>query len=348
MDGESTELAEFVVGLAHGFYDASGTHIFRALRSSFLDLPAGTRLVEVDNEGGPLLPEHLAGIDAFVMLGGRVNEASLVGHDRLAVIARWGVGYDTVDIDACARSGVVVANAPEGVKKAMAHTAIGFVLSLAHQIPAQDRAMRNGNDWSTRTQHIGPGLVGKTLGVVGLGNIGRQIVSIAKVLDCEVIGYDPYAPANSVDIERVELDDLMRRSDYIILQCALTPESRGLISRERLAMMKPTAFLINTARGPVVDEPALIDALRTGAIAGAALDVFETEPLPNDSPLLTMDNVILTPHSAGWTDYFAQATADSVSGAIRAVHGGELPVNTVNRAQLEASGLNPRYLRYRA
>lgn len=340
-------MGEFTVGLAHGFYDAKGDHIFRALRTSFLDLPPGARLVEVDNKGGPLLPEHLADIDAFVMLGGRVNEASLAGHDRLAVIARWGVGYDTVDIDACARAGVVVANAPEGVKKAMAHTAIGFVLALAHRIPDQDRAMRNGNDWSTRTQHIGPGLVGKTLGVVGLGNIGRQIVSIAKVLDCDLIGFDPYAPADAVDIERVELDDLMRRSDFIIVQCALTPESRGMISRERLAMMKPTAYLVNTARGPVIDEAALIAALQSGAIAGAALDVFEVEPLPNDSPLLGMDNVILTPHSAGWTDYFAQATAASVSGAINATYRGELPVNTVNRTQLAESGVTPRYLRYR-
>ena len=113
-------------------------------------------------------------------------------------------------------------------------------------------------------------------------------------------------------------------------------------------MMKPTAYLINTARGPVVDESALIEALQIGAIAGAALDVFEIEPLPNESPLLTMDNVILTPHSAGWTDYFAQATADSVSSAIKSVSKGVLPANTVNRIQLDESGVRPRYLRYGA
>jgi D-3-phosphoglycerate dehydrogenase len=146
-------------------------------------------------------------------------------------------------------------------------------------------------------------------------------------------------------VELVELNELMSRSDFIIIQCALTADTRGMISRERLAMMKPTAYLINTARGPVVDEGALIDALRTRAIAGAALDVFEREPILPDNPLLAMENVILTPHSAGWTHDFALTTARSVSASIRAVMEGTLPVNAVNRRDLEACGSSPRYLR---
>ena len=168
------------------------------------------------------------------MSGGAIDTTSLEGNDRLALISRWGVGYDTVNLGDCASRGVVVTNAPEGVKRSMAQTAIGFVLALAHRTFDQDRALRNGLDWSTKHRYIGTGLVGKTLGVVGLGNIGREIVRIASVLDCTVIGYDPYADVTSLPVEQVDLDDLMQRSDFIIIQCALTADTRGMISRDRL------------------------------------------------------------------------------------------------------------------
>jgi phosphoglycerate dehydrogenase-like enzyme len=318
------------------------------LRESFLSVPESVALATVPHAGKEYSPALLKGIDALLMGGGQMTAASLDGVDRLAVVCRFGVGYDTVDLDACAEAGVVVANAPEGVRKAMAHTAIGFVLTLAHRLFDQDRALRGGGDWASKHEFCGYGLVGKTLGVIGLGNIGREIVRIATVLDCEVLGYDPYAPVFDSDVERVELDDLMRRSDYIVVQCALTPETRGLIGGDRLALMKPSAYLINTARGPVVDEDALIETLRNGRIAGAALDVFAQEPTPRDNPLLTFDNVIVTPHSAGWTDFYAEATAASISATISSVASGELPINTVNRHQLIESGTEPRYLRYRA
>ena len=341
-------MGEFVVGVAADFYEADGRAKFRALKESFLDLPESVTVVTVPNAGKEYVPALLGGIDALLMGGGQMTAASLNGVDRLAVICRFGVGYDTVDLDACANAGVVVANAPEGVRKAMAHTAIGFVLTLAHRLFDQDRALRGGGDWAVKHEFGGYGLVGKTLGVIGLGNIGREIVRIASVLDCTILGYDPYAPAVDGNVELVELDDLMRQSDYIIIQCALTPETRGLIGRERLAMMKPSAYLVNTARGPVVDEEALIETLQSRRIAGAALDVFAQEPTPQDNPLFQLDNVIVTPHSAGWTDYYAQTTAASVSATIASVTEGELPLNTVNRRQLVESGTEPRYLRYRA
>ena len=341
-------MGEFVVGIAADFYDADGRAKFRALKESFLSLPESVTLQTVPQADKEYSPALLEGIDALLMGGGRMTAASLEGVDRLAAVCRFGVGYDTVDLEACADAGVVVANAPEGVRKAMAHTAIGFVLTLAHRLFDQDRALRGGGDWGLKHEFGGYGLVGKTLGVIGIGNIGREIVRIASVLDCEVLGYDPYAPALDGHVELVELDDLMRRSDYIIIQCALTPETRGLIGRERLAMMKPTAYLVNTARGPIVDEAALIETLQAGRIAGAALDVFDQEPTPHDNPLLKLDNVIVTPHSAGWTDYYAQTTAASVSETVRSIAAGELPLNTVNRRQLVESGTEPRYLRYRA
>ena len=341
-------MGKFVVGISSDFYDAEGVMKLPALRTAFLDLPDDVDVINVECAGGPYPPAAIRGVDALVMSGGACNASSLLDNDRIVGVCRWGVGYDTVNLDDCAAAGVVVTNAPEGVRRSMAHSAIAFVLTLAHRIFDQDRAMRTGNEWALKHLYVGTGLIGKTLGVVGLGNIGREIVRVASVFDCEVIGFDPYADLEVPGVTRVDLDDLMARSDFIILQCALTDETRGMISRERLAMMKPTAYLVNTARGPIVDELALIEALRDRQIAGAALDVFAREPIEKDNPLLSLDNVILTPHSVGWTDDFARQTAQSISASIRSLMQGELPRNTVNRRQLEAAGVQPRYLRYRS
>ncbi len=339
-------MGSFVVGVTDTFYNEDGEPNLSALRGNFLGLPDDVEVVKVpQGNTGNCEPDSLRGIDAFVMGGGKFDTYSLSGNDRLLGVFRWGVGYDTVNLEDCAAAGVVAVNAPEGVRKAMAHTAIALVLALAHQIPAQDRFTRSGETWANKAKYLGPGLVGKTLGVVGLGNIGQEIVRIASALDCTILGYDPYAKLDNPNIRRVEIDQLMRESDFIIVQCALTPETTKLISAERLAMMKPTAYLVNTARGPVVDEAALIAALQNGTIAGAGLDVFEKEPIQPDNPLLTMDNVILAPHSLGWTDYFALTTAKSVADSIMAVYIGELPANTVNRRQLESSGVLPRFNR---
>ena len=337
-------MGTFVVGVASDFYDENGLNKLRELQSDFLDLPLDTEVVNVSMESASVVPaEALRGIDAYVMLGSRFDESSLAGNDRLLAVCRWGVGYDTVDLEDCAHAGVVVTNAPEGVKKAMAQTAIAFVLALAHRIYDQDRAMRRGESWTTKHQFIGSGLVGKTLGVVGLGNIGQEIVRIASALDCRVLGYDPYVTLDSSTLIRVDLAQLMRESDYVVIQCALTDETRGMINAELIDSMKPSAYLVNTARGPIVDEAALIDALENKRIAGAALDVFAQEPIAPDNPLLQLENVVLTPHAAGWTDYFARTTAQSVSTSIRALMAGEMPVNTVNRRQLDEAGVQPRF-----
>jgi phosphoglycerate dehydrogenase-like enzyme len=335
---QRSHMNTFVVGVGSDFYDAEGAYRLPSLRTYFLELPDDVEIVTVPVPGGPISPRATAGIDALVMSGGSFGAASLADDNRIALVCRWGVGYDTVNLAECAANGVVVTNAPEGVRRSMAHTAIAFVLMLAHRIVDQDRAIRNGNTWATKHQFIGTGLVGKTLGVIGLGNIGREILRVASVFDCDVIGFDPYADAEKCGpVTLVELDELMARSDFIIVQCALTPETRGMISRERLALMKPTAYLVNTARGQIVDEEALIDALTTRQIAGAALDVFAKEPMDDDNP-----------HSAGWTDDFARQTAMSISRSIRSIMDGELPDNCVNRRELAESGVEPRFLRGRS
>ena len=342
-------MAKFTVGVGADFYDELGSFKLASLREAFLDLPENAELVTVpiQSRAGVCAADSLAGLDAIVMSGGAIDKSSIDGNDRLSLVCRWGVGYDSVNLADCAERGVVVTNAPEGVKRSMAHSAMAFVLALAHRIIDQDRAMRSGNTWATKHEFVGTGLVGKTLGVIGLGNIGSEILKVASVFGCEVIGHDPYADLSVAPVTRVELDDLMKRSDFIIIQCALTPETRGMINRERIAMMRPTAYLVNTARGPIVDEEALCEALTQHKIAGAALDVFAKEPIDDDNPLLKLDNVILTPHAVGWTHDFARKTAESVSDSIRSVMNGELPRNTVNKRELEAAGVQPRYVRHR-
>jgi phosphoglycerate dehydrogenase-like enzyme len=267
----------------------------------------------IDVPSPTLTAEQLAGFDALLMMGGRgITAASLAGT-ALRHIARFGAGYDAIDIDACTAAGVVVTNTPDAVRVPMAHAALTQILALAHALVAKDQLVRAGG-WERR---LGRGLQNATVGVVGVGNVGGEVLRLLRALGVDVVGYDRTTP----------IDD---RADYLVVTVPGGPANRHLINADVLAGMKPGAFLINLARGSVVDEAALVTALRSGHLRGAALDVFEHEPLPRDSPLLTMDNVVLTPHSLCWTDGFAHAVADSAITAILDVAAGRTPRHAVN------------------
>ena len=234
----------------------------------------------------------LCGDDRFTA---RVLEASL---PRLKVIVKWGTGVDSIDREAARRLGIPVYNTPGAFTEPVADTVLGFILAFARRIPQLDADMKAGR-WE---KQVSRALNELTLGVVGVGNIGKAVLRRARAFGMALLGNDirPIDPVfiEEVGVEMVPLEDLLRRADFVSLNCDLNPTSYHLINRERLALMKPTAVLINTARGPVVDEPALIEALEQGRLAGAALDVFEEEPLPEDSPLRRMGNVLLSPHNA--------------------------------------------------
>ena len=208
---------------------------------------------------------------------------------RLKVISKWGTGIDSIDRQAAARLGIQVRNTPNAFTLPVADTVLGYMLAFARRHPWMDRAMKSG-----RWEKIpGRSLSECTLGVVGVGTIGKAVIRRARAFGMTILGNDiieidhVFLAENGV--EMTSLDDLLSRSDFVSLNCDLNPTSHHLMNSRTLAMMKPTAVLINTARGPIVDEPALIDALQTGRIAGAALDVYESEPLPANSPLLKMD-----------------------------------------------------------
>jgi phosphoglycerate dehydrogenase-like enzyme len=275
-----------------------------------------------------LTPGQLAGYDALLMMGDRgITADSLIGT-TMRHIARFGAGYDAIDIDACAAAGVLVTNTPDAVRVPMAHAALAQILALAHVLVPKNQLVRAGR-WDQRTRWQGRGLQNALVGVVGLGNVGTEIVRLLRALDVEVAGYNR-SDRSDLGIPLMPLGELAAISDYLVVTVSANPGTRGLISADVIGAMRPDAYLINLSRGSVVDEPALIDALREQRLRGAALDVFAHEPLEPENPLLAMDNVVLTPHSLCWTDGFAQAVADSAIGAIIDVAEGRTPRHAVN------------------
>jgi len=244
------------------------------------------------------LSKRIAGYDAVVVRSAtRVTKEVIDAGKQLKVIARAGAGVDNIDVEAAEAKGIKVISSPEATTVAVAELTLGLMLSLARQIPHADASMKQGK-WE-KAGLLGSELRGKTLGIIGTGRIGRAVGYKAKAFLMGLLAHD-IAPseefAERTGCKYVDLNTLLRESDFVTLHVVLTPKTRHMIGERELKLMKPTAFLINASRGEVVDEGALIEALKEGRIAGAALDVYEREPLPADSPLLKLKNVILLPH----------------------------------------------------
>ena len=260
-------------------------------------------------------PAALYGFDALVANRERTRftRELLVQLPDVRIIAQTGGHAYHVDLAAAQQQGIVIAKAAGGFSTGAAELAIGLAIALMRQIPAADAAVKLGA-WPAT---LGRELHGKTMGIVGFGHIGRHVAKIANAFGMSILVTSPRLDdesAKSAGVQARALDDLLRDSDVVSVHAALTPQTRGLIDVRRLGLMKPTAYLVNTARGPIIDEAALIEALAQRRIAGAALDVFDTEPMPAGHPLTRLPNVILTPH-LGWpTDHryaqFADAAAD--------------------------------------
>ncbi|APX33588.1 hypothetical protein BH708_13675 [Brachybacterium sp. P6-10-X1] len=287
----------------------------------------------VGESGRDLRGEELEGFDALLLLSGTpFGRAQLEGVTTLRHVARFGAGFDSVDLAACDERGITVTNAPTGLRVPMAHTALTFLFALAHSLLPKDRLVREAA-WDRKATHRGPGLATATIGMIGLGGIGQETVRQLRALNLDVIAWNrsprPEFCAEA-GIEQVEFDAVIARSDFLVVTVAATAGTRHLIGAEQLAAMKDSAFLINIARGAVVDEPALVAALQDGTIAGAGLDVFEVEPLPADSPLIALENVVLSPHALCWTKDFAEATGAEVLDEVIAVANGDGPRHVVN------------------
>jgi D-3-phosphoglycerate dehydrogenase len=285
-----------------------------------LSATPGIEVLAVAGKPREELQRALAGAHALVVRSEtRVTADLMAQAPVLRVIARAGTGVDTIDVHAATRRGIAVMNAPGANTVSAAEHAMGLMLSLARHIPWAADAMRRG-EWD-RKRFEGTELRGKTLGVVGLGRIGGHVAQLARVFGMSVVGHDPFVPterAGELGVRLLPLDQLLRTADVVTLHLALTEQTQHVINAERLRLMKPTALLINTARGELVDEEALADAIRAGRLAGAAIDVFAVEPLPADSPLRDLDRVILTPHLAASTAEAQERVAVEICTAVRA------------------------------
>ena len=244
-----------------------------------------------------LLP-LMTDIDGVICGDDRFTARVLKAAPRLKVISKWGTGIDSIDAEAAQRMGIRVCNTPGAFTDPVADTVMGYILTFARQLSWLDRDMRSGQ-WQKRD---GVSLRECVLGVVGVGDVGKAVIQRAVSFGMEILGNDivdiPVCFMQATGLKVVALPELLAHADYVSLNCTLNPTSHHLIGEQELALMKKTAFLINTCRGPVVDEPALADALINGKIAGAALDVFEEEPLPLNSPLRSLENCLLAPHNA--------------------------------------------------
>jgi D-3-phosphoglycerate dehydrogenase len=300
----------------------------------------------------------------------RITEAVLLCAPDLRVVSRTGVGVDNVDVDACTRHGVIVCFLPGINAYAVAEHTVALMLALLKQLPLMDRVMRAGartdagtvrtdarrdagavrvsetigaagaaaEGWNIRSRNIPQDAYGKTLGILGLGRVGREVAARAAAFGMEIIGYDPYV-RESEGVAWMEPDEVIAKADVLTLHLPETDETRGFMDAGRISRMKPTSFLINTSRGGVVDQDALTDALRNRRISGAALDVFRDEPPgPGDAQLLALDNVILTPHVAALTEQCGTTMMREAVRQLLTVLDGGVPPNVFNAEALKAAG----------
>ena len=342
-------MTAFRVALSADFRKPDGSPSFPEFDLSPLDDHSDIDLFYLEPEP-EISAAQLADVDALILLTPRVGAGSLTRNGRLAVVARFGVGYDNVDLAACSDHDVAVVITPDGVRRPVAVSILTFIFALSGKLFVKDRLARRGPaGWAEKTVHNGVGLVGLTLGSVGVGNIGAEMFRLARPLDMRFIAHDPYidpALAAELGVTLTNLDTVFRESDFVCVNCPLSDETHHLVDAERLAQMKPTAFLINTARGPIVDQAALTDALREDRIAGAGIDVFEREPPDAEDPLLTLDNAIVTPHALCWTDQLFAGSGAADVRAVMAVMEGRVPDGIVNRDVVGRPGWTERLAGY--
>ncbi len=314
-------------------FGAPDTEVEEAeLRQSGLDI----QLLRLNTRVPEEIVQHAVDADALMVGYAQIRRPVIERLERCRVISRYGIGVDMVDLQAATERGILVCNVPDFcIEEVSTHT-IAFLLSLNRHILSHDRHVRS-RKWSPFPGGPPTRLPGQVLGVVGLGNIGQAVARKAQCLGLRVLAYDPYiAPdkPQQLGVESVGFEDLLRQSDYVSLHCPLTQETHHLIGKSRLELMKPSAFLINMARGPVVDQPALYQALVKGTIAGAALDVFEQEPPQPDDPLFQLENVIFTPHASSWSrESERQVRQDTARNVVTVLHG-KVPRSVVNRKGL--------------
>ena len=343
-------VSPFRVALTADFYDAEGRTKYRDVGLGVL--AGNSRMVhERFAEHRPVIGrDQLQGIHGVIVLTPRVTVDSLSDSRDLLAIGRFGVGFDSVDVAACTAADVLLFITAGAVDRPVAEATVGWMLALTHHFRMKDRLVREGR-WDERSQYMGCELRERTLGVIGFGGIGRSLVRLLAGFGMSrPLVFDPFTPPQVVaehGATAVSLDELLAQADFVSLHCPLNEHTRNLIGERELALMKPTSWLINTARGGIVNESALMAALSSGQLAGAALDCFDAEPLTAPSPFARFDNVLLAPHCIAWTDELFRDIGRAACQGMLDLAAGARPRGIVNPEVLERPGFLAKWERLR-
>ena len=328
-----TPINSFRVALTADFYDANGHSKFEDLGLSIFDGHEHIEVTRFSEHRPEIAPTQLAAVAGAMVLTPRVTAESLSSSDGLLAIGRFGVGYDSVDVDACTERNVLAMITSGAVDRPVAEATVGWMIALTHHMLMKDRLVRTGQ-WDERTNYMGCELRNRTLGIIGLGGIGRKLVSLLQGFGMQQpIAFDPFVSESVLDetgARSVSLDELLATADFVSIHCPLNRHTRGLIGASQIEKMKPDAYLLNTARGGIVDEPALYDALKSKRIAGAALDCFDVEPVTKPHRFGELDNVILAPHSIAWTAELFRDIGRTACQSMLDLSQGKRPTGVLN------------------
>ena len=325
---------QFSIGITSDFYTEAKGKFEDIVQAKFGALPDLTVEPLPERPGNVAHLEDIDRHDAIFALATKFTSASVAGAKRLALISRWGVGYDMIDVPAITEAAIALAITPGAVRRPVAEAILALLFALTTNLVGQDKIVRQGK-WRGQLPALGRNLKGRTLGSLGCGNIAGELFRMSCSLGFgRMIAHDPFltpGQAMLLGVELVTLEALFEQSDFLSINIPLSGATRGLVGRPLLSRMKPTAYLINTARGPIVNEAELAEVLEQRIIAGAGLDVFEEEPLPASSKLRELDNVILAPHGLAWTEELARDNSMEACDNILALVTGHPPGPVVNR-----------------
>ena len=333
---------KFTIGMTADFLDAQGNFPARDMGTGMLDATGGQVAFKMLAEDrGELGPDQLRELDGVIVGAPKVSAASLAGAERLKIVARFGVGFDNVDIPACTAADVALTITAGAVSTPVAEGVVCLMLSVTHQLLNKDRLVRFGQ-WGEKGRYTGSEIRDRIPGIVGLGRIGRRTLELLSGFGMKpAIATDPNvdeATMAALGVKKVDLPTLLRTADFVIVTCSLNETSRGMIGAEQLALMKPDAYLFNTARGPIVQQEPLAEVLRERRIAGAGLDVFEVEPADTSLPFVELDNVVLTPHAICLTHEAYRDMGRMAFNSILDVFRGTMPEGILNEEVWERPG----------
>jgi phosphoglycerate dehydrogenase-like enzyme len=340
---------KFIVLLTADFYDSAGAPKYRDIGLSVLAGSPGLEQRVFKEHRKQIGPDQLEDAQGVIVLTPAVTAETVSRAEHLLVVARFGVGYDSVDVKACTAADVLLTITVGAVDRPVGEATIGWMIALSHNVLLKDKLVRTGQ-WDERSKYMGRELRDRTLGVIGLGGIARKTLELLRGFGMkQPLAFDPFvtdAAASQQGARLVSLEQLLQEADFVSIHCPLTEKTRGLLGRRELALMKPDAYLLNTARGGIVDEDALYEALKHHRIAGAALDCFAQEPVTAPSRFAELDNILLAPHSIAWTDELFRDIGRAACQVMVDLAQGSKPRGVVNPEVFDRSSFQEKWARF--